>query len=49
MEKMGLHKWVFVKLGEETELKVYGFRYEDEKVMGVPEPHWVCGQVQEDL
>lgn len=42
-------EWVFVKLGEETGFKVYGFRYEDEKVMGVPEPHWVCRQVQEDL
>lgn len=38
-----------MKLVEETGLKVCGFRYEDEKVMGVPEPHWVCGQVQEDL
>lgn len=46
MEK---REWVFVKLVEETGLKVCGFRYEDEKVMGVPEPHWVCGQVQEDL
>ena len=35
-----------MKLSEETGLKVCGFRNEDEKVMGVPEPHWMCGQVQ---